>query len=187
MSKDFRDKNGHFASEEDDGKECRHKKSKQEKLADLERKYQQDDRETEKDTVSPDKKISGIKIDFTRDNILPHLNDRELKQLNISKSKPVLIKKSVIDRNKTIHPEITESDFEKIVSQALYKPLDVFRANEEKPYYHFVKRIEITSKKKPKMGFALIEISESKENFELVHAHYMEVDRFLKKFKKRKD
>lgn len=126
-----------------------------------------------KKKMTPAEKIASVHIDFDRDNILPELNDEDLQKVGSKVNKPVLIKKNIIDRNAHEHSDLTDSDFENIIKNALYSPSEVFPAHKEKPYYHFAKVIEVNSKGKPEIGLALLDIDETKDNFELVHAHFV--------------
>lgn len=138
-----------------------------------------------KKKMTPAEKIASVHIDFTRDNILPELNEEDLTKIGAKENKPVLLKKNVIDRNAIEHADLTENDFESILKNALYAPSEIFSANAEKPYFHFAKVIEINSKGKPEIGLALLDVDDKKENFEIVHAHFMEIPRFNKMQKKR--
>ena len=86
-------------------------------------------------------------------------------------NKRILLKKSIIDRNAAEHQDLTDNDFENIIKNALYSPSEIFKANSEKPYFHFAKVIEVNSKGKPEIGLALLDVDEKKDNFEVVHAH----------------
>ena len=123
--------------------------------------------------MTPAEKIASVHIDFSKDNILPELNESELEKVGVKDNKPILLKKSVIERNRTEHSDLTNEDFEQIVANALYAPSEVFPANKEKPYYHFAKVIEVNSKGKPEIGLALLDVDDRKENFEIVHAHFV--------------
>ena len=129
-------------------------------------------RELPQKKMTPEEKIASVHIDFDRDNILPELNEEDLAKIGAEKNKHVLLKKSVIDRNRVEHSDLTDTDFELILANALYVPSEVFPANKEKPYYHFAKIIEINSKGKPYVGLALLDVDDKKENFEIVHAHF---------------
>ncbi len=118
-------------------------------------------------------KIASVHIDFDKDNILPELNEEDLEKVGAKSNKPVLLKKSIIDRNKLLHDDLTDSDFEKIVANALYAPSEVFPANKDKPYYHFAKVIEVNSKGKPQIGLVLLDVDDKKDAFEIVHAHFV--------------
>ncbi len=133
-----------------------------------------------------EEKIVSVHIDFDKDNILPELNDSELEKVGARESKPILLKKSVIERNRVEHGDLTDKDFEQVVTNALYAPSEVFKANKTKPYYHFAKVIEINSKGKPEIGLALLDVDDKKDNFEIVHAHFVDIDG-LKRYRKKKD
>jgi hypothetical protein len=94
-----------------------------------------------------------------------------LGKIGLKQNKPVLLKKSVIDRNRTEHSDLTDEDFQNVIANALYSPSEIFKANREKPYYHFAKVIEVNSKGKPEIGLALLDVDDVKDNFEVVHAH----------------
>ncbi|GHU26536.1 hypothetical protein FACS1894152_1340 [Bacilli bacterium] len=66
------------------------------------------------------RKQAKVNIDFTRDNYLPGLNREDLEKLG-KKSKPVLLKKSIIDKNKHNHPEVDEMDYDFILCKSLYE------------------------------------------------------------------
>lgn len=135
----------------------------------------------------PKKNSKTINIDFDKDNVLPELNDENLADIGVKKNKPVLLKKTVIDRNRQVHPDVSDSDMQAIIEQALYgKNNNVFRANAEKPYYHFANFVRVGGKGKTRGGLALLDIDESKDNFEIVHLHYISTMRLLAMIKKNK-
>lgn len=102
--------------------------------------------ENNKKKMMPAEKIASVHIDFDKDNILSELNDGDLGKIGLKQNKPVLLKKSVIDRNRTEHSDLTDEDFQNVIANALYSPSEIFKANREKPYYHFAKVIEVNSK-----------------------------------------
>ena len=134
--------------------------------------------------LTPAEKIASVHIDFDRDNILPELNEEDLVKIGSKVNKPVLLKKNIIDRNANEHSDLTNDDFQNIIANAIYSPAEIFSANKEKPYFHFAKVIEFNSKGKPEIGLALLDVDENKDNFEIVHAHFIDVLRFDKKKKK---
>ena len=136
--------------------------------------------------MTPAEKIASVHIDFTKDNFLPELNEEDLEKVGSKVNKPVLLKKNIIDRNRIEHSDLTDDDFQNIIANALYAPSEIFSANKDKPYYHFAKVIEVNSKGKPEIGLALLDVDENKENFEIVHAHFMEVPRFNRLKEKKK-
>ena len=63
--------------------------------------------------------------------ILPELNEEDLEELGV-KSKPVLLKKSIIDRNLSQHPEVSKDDYEMLTATALYNADAIIPGNAEK-------------------------------------------------------
>ena len=138
----------------------------------------QKDRPKEECRKTPAEKIASVHIDFDRDNVLPELNEEDLQKIGVDKNKPVLLKKFIIDRNEIRHPDITKDDVINIIANALYAPSEIFHGKSEKPYYHFAKVIEITSKGKSEIGLVLLDVDENKDNFEIVHAHFVNATGF---------
>ena len=83
------------------------------------------------------KKINNISIDFDNDNMLPGLNKETLDELGVE-DKPVLLKKSVLDKNIERHSEIPAQFFGEIIGNALYKPDVVVKGHADKPYFNFI-------------------------------------------------
>ena len=118
-------------------------------------------------TTSPEekqKKIDSVKINFDRDNTLPGLNAEDLEKLG-KEDKPVVLKKSVIERNSDRHPDIRQEEYNYLISHALYDPDSIKPSkNKDKPnYYNFVKHLEDTN------SVVLIELSSGKDSHEIVH------------------
>ena len=135
--------------------------------------------------MTPAEKISSVHIDFSRDNLLPELNEEDLKEIGVDKNKPVLLKKDVIDRNRNEHPDVSKEDMEKIIGEALYSPSNVFSANTEKPnYFHFASFVELSSKGKPKIGITLLDVDIKKDCFEIVHMYYVGLQGLQRAIKK---
>jgi hypothetical protein len=116
--------------------------------------------------MTPEEKINSLKIDFSKDNILPELNSEDLEELGVE-SKPVLLKKNIIIRNLSRHPEVKPEDYEFMLGEALYNSDAIFRGNEEKPYFNFISRVN-----DEKNSIVLLEVSETKHNYEIVHLHW---------------
>lgn len=117
-------------------------------------------------------KIDSLKnIDFSKDNKLPNLNQDTLEQYGFE-DKPVLLKKSITEKNKANHPDITDDMAREIIGNSLYKPEAVLKANKDKPAYHnFITRL-----KDDKNSIVLLELSDEKENYEIVNYHYISDD-----------
>ena len=56
--------------------------------------------------MTPAEKIASVHIDFTKDNVLPELNNEDLTKVGSKINKPVLLKKNVIDRNAAEHSDL---------------------------------------------------------------------------------
>jgi hypothetical protein len=111
------------------------------------------------------KKIASVKIDFGRDNLLPGLNEEDLAELG-KEDKPVKFKKETIARNRQKHPDINENEYNRLIGQALYNRDLIVPTNDpiNKPnYYNFIKRFGEEN------AIVLLEISETKSDYEIVH------------------
>ncbi len=86
--------------------------------------------------------------------------------MRLKKTKPILLK-SIIDRNEIVHGNIIEEEYNKMISEALYNNDTIFPANKEKPYFNFPARLN-----DDKSSVVLLNIEETKDNFEIVHIHY---------------
>lgn len=94
--------------------------------------------ETESDKIK--QKIASVKIDFTKDNILPELNKEDSDEIGI-KSFPIRLKKEIIDRNHNRHSDLSDEESEYIIKQALYNP-EVIIPGKGENYYHFIAKQE---------------------------------------------
>ena len=103
-----------------------------------EAEHPRDDRGRFTDSVQG--KINSVKIDFTRDNILPELNEEDLAKIGV-KSVPVRLKAKIIERNKRNHRDLSERESEHIIKQALYEPEIIIPAKGEN-YFHFIAKAE---------------------------------------------
>lgn len=110
-------------------------------------------------------------IDFTKDNTLPNLNKETLEEYGFE-DKSIVLKKNIIEKNKVNHPDITDDMAREIIGNSLYKPEVVLKANKDKPAYHnFITRL-----KEDKNSIVLVELSDEKENYEIVNYHYISDD-----------
>ena len=107
-------------------------------------------------------------IDFTKEATLPNLPSFVLKRYGLE-DKPILLKDYIINKNLRSHKDITLEDTKIIFSHSLYKPEAILKANKDKPAYHnFISRVG-----EHKNTIVLLELSETKENFEIVNFHYL--------------
>ena len=126
--------------------------------------------------MTPAEKIASVHIDFSKDNILPELNESTLKQIreetgiNVP-NKKVLAKGETVYRNKSIHGEVPTDEYDRLISETLYSPDKVINSNNKnKPYVNLVKFVmKSTETGKELHGITVIDLDDNKENFELVH------------------
>ena len=112
-------------------------------------------------------KIDSIKVNFQGDTTLPGLNAEELEELG-KPDKPVLLKKNILDRNESVHPEVKREKYGQILGEALNRPDDIITGrNREKPYFNFLSHLGGDSN-----ATVLIELEENKDNYEVVHWHW---------------
>ena len=126
-----------------------------------------------KKTMSPSEKIASVHIQLDRDNILPELNEDSLSEIGLTNNKPVLVKASTIQRNLKEHSDVMPEEFDRLISEPLYSPEHIFKANDKKPYYSFAKPMKISDKKGHAIyGVVLLDVDNNKNNFEVVHWHW---------------
>ncbi len=109
-----------------------------------------------------------FEIDETKDNILPDLNEDVLADMGLEENIPIRLKKSIIERNKEKHPDITSEDTKYILKEGLYKP-DMILPGEKPSYYHLVGKTQ--NKKSP---VVLLDIQKSEDGYlDIVHFFYV--------------
>ncbi len=125
-------------------------------------------------------KIASLNnIDFSKDNTLPNLNKDILEQFGLE-NKPVLLKKEIIEKNKLDHSDIDEALSKRIIGNGLYRPEAVLKANKDKHDYHnFISRTDDKHS-----DIVLVELSDKKENYEIINYHIIK-DRQRKQKEKR--
>lgn len=108
-------------------------------------------------------KANSINIDLKQNNILPKLDNNALDILK-SPNKDVLLKINIIKRNKERHPDLTEAD-NNIILGSLYKYNQILQDKKKTNYFHFIQRFgEINY-------VVLLDNTQTKNNFEVVHYH----------------
>lgn len=110
--------------------------------------------------------IGGVCIRLDRDNTLPGLKKETLEELG-KKDKPILLKKSVIDKNAEHHSEVNKEDYGFILERALYIPELIVPGHKDKPYFNFVSRVG-----EKQNAVVLLELSEAKDNYEIVNMYF---------------
>lgn len=99
----------------------------------------------------------------------------------MTESKSVLLKGSTIKRNLGKHIDVSDDVMQDIITEALYRPIDVFPANPNNPnYYHLAAFVEVEDKDGLKMGLVLLDTDVSKDNLEIGHAYFVDSKGFDK-------
>ena len=152
-----------------DGKFTKKGSGEDNKQEDKEETNNEDSSEEEKQKEEKEikEKIEQLeKIDWTKDNTLPNFPKSFLKKQGLE-DKPILLKKNIIEKNKASHPDITEEEAKRIIGNALYKPEVILKANIDKPAYHnFISRTDDEHN-----DLVLLELSDKKENYEIINYH----------------
>lgn len=95
---------------------------------------------------------------------MPSLSKLVLEKYGL-KDKPILLKKNIINRNRIQHSDISDSDAVRILGNALYKTEVVLKGNNNKYAYHnFITRTDDEHS-----DLVLVELSDEKEHYEIVH------------------
>lgn len=125
------------------------------------------------------KKIGQVRIDPNKDNLLPELNEEELATMGLTENKRVLVKKFSLERNAREHGDVKPEDYDFIIGHALYAPDKIVKGkNERGNYFTFAKRLKISKRNnRPVYGVVLLDIDKTKDNFEVVHWHWINEDR----------
>lgn len=92
--------------------------------------------------------------------------------------KPLVLKKNIIEKNKNNHPEIDIKEYNKILLNGIYKADVMFKTDPNSEYFNFVHYNEGHNPQ------VLIELSETKNNYEIVNFHWLR-DKSLKEKLKR--
>ena len=154
----IRDEDGKFA-----------KGTQSEKESEESRKEENDNEDLSEEEKQKEikEKIEKLKdIDWRKDNILPNFPKYFLDEYGLE-DKPILLKKNIIEKNKLNHPDITEEEARRIIGNALYKPETILKANHGKPTYHnFISRTDDKHS-----DIVLLELSDEKENYEIINYH----------------
>lgn len=120
------------------------------------------------------KKIGQVRIDPTKDNLLPELNEEDLATMGLTENKRVLVKKFSLERNAREHGDVKPEDYDFIIGHALYAPDKIVKGkNESGTYFTFVKKLRISQRGKVLHGAVLLDVDKTKDNFEVVHWHWV--------------
>ena len=111
-----------------------------------------------------------------KDYELPAIPIQTLKKLN-KLSKPIILKKNIIKKNKNNHPEVDVKEYNDILSKGLYKTDVVFKTNKNDDYFNFVHYDDESNAQ------VLIELSETKDNYEIVNFYKLSDKSLQRKLK----
>lgn len=106
----------------------------------------------------------------TRNVSLPDLPKRVADALGAN-GKRIVIKRNIFERNKQIHGDLTPGQSRGILSKALYDPTLYGQNQKVKRPFNWV---VISTGEKGKRKLVLLEVSNSKENIEIVHWHFID-------------
>ncbi len=113
--------------------------------------------------LNAQEKADSININPKQNNILPKLDNNALNTLK-STNKDVLLKENIIKRNEERHPDLTEADNNSILG-SLYKYDQILQDKKKTNYFHFIQRFGELN------YIVLLDNTNTKENFEIVHYH----------------
>lgn len=128
----------------------------------------------DKAKAESEEKIDKVHIDISKDNVLPQLTDKALREMGLTKNKNVLVKKSSIDRNLIKHSDVKPEQFDFLIGNTLYSPDRITKGKNEKGiYFSFTKRLTISDRGNVLHGVVLLDVTMNKEQFEVVHWHFV--------------
>lgn len=113
------------------------------------------------------KKMESVKIDFTRDNILPEINKEDADYLGI-KVRPFRLKKEIIERQDIKHP-LSDKKAQILLSCALYNP-EYIGGERDNGCVNF-----ITSLRHNRNPLVLVDVKESEDGYyDIVHYYFLD-------------
>lgn len=118
-----------------------------------------------------------------QDYKLPAISQEIFKKLNKSE-KPIILKKNIIEKNKNNHPEVNIEEYNDILSKGLYQTDVVFKTKKDDDYFNFIHYDKNSNSQ------VLVELSETKDNYEIVNFYKLSdksIQRKLKQAIKRID
>lgn len=116
-------------------------------------------------------------INAEKDIPLPNINHQVLKNLG-KKDKPLILKSNIIKKNKKNHPEILIEEYNDILSKGLQSTDLVFKTDNKNEYYNFIHFDNATNEQ------ILVELSENKDNYEIVNFYKFSDKSLERKIKK---
>ncbi|MCM1296179.1 MAG: SNF2-related protein, partial [Muribaculaceae bacterium] len=107
------------------------------------------------------------------DFVMPNISEDVLNNLQ-KNQKPLVLKKNIIEKNKRNHPELSTNEYNNVLEQAIYNPNYVIQTKPKtKPnYYSFISKNTADNK------ISVIELSDNKDNYEIVNFFKVDEKRF---------
>lgn len=112
-----------------------------------------------------------------KDYTLPNIPSIVLERFGM-KQKPLVLKKNIIEKNKTNHPEVSITDYSRILHEGIQNVNLVIKNNPQDDYYNF---IHFDDNSNPQV---LVELSESKTQYEIVNFYILSDKSVRRKSKK---
>ena len=116
-------------------------------------------------------------LNAQKDISLPHINYQVLKNLG-KDDKPLILKSNIIQKNKKNHPELSIEEYNDILTKGLQYTDLVFKTDNKKEYYNFIHFDNSTNEQ------ILVELSENKDNYEIVNFYKFSNKSLERKIKK---
>ena len=96
-------------------------------------------------------------------------------------ARPIIIKKNIFERNNIVHSDLTPEQSREILRAALYNPNIYGQSQKARKPYNWV--VVNTTDEQGKNRLVLLEVSQNKDNVEIVHWHYID-ERGLEKLRR---
>lgn len=113
----------------------------------------------------------------TGDYVLPDIPVFILEKLDKSK-KPLVLKKSIIEKNKQNHKEVKIEDYNKILCDGIYNADIILKTSENDDYFNFIHIDESLNTQ------VLVELSENKNQYEVVNFYRLSKKSLKNRIKK---
>ncbi len=124
-------------------------------------------KEGKADLLTPQDKANAVSLNLNKTNILPPLNRADLEALGV-KNKRLSFKLQTIQRNSTVHSDMTKQQYETAIKQAVYlHEYPIFRDAKKRNYWHFIGQ---PTRKGGSYQDVLVD-SSKKKRLEIVHIH----------------
>ena len=121
------------------------------------------------------KKMESVKIDFSKDNIFPELNEVDIRDFGLKPLK-VRLKKGIIGRQEFRHSDIKDIDANMLLASALYSPTIVSRSRREE-YIHFARSLGNNDNALVLLDIREVKDEDGNEFYDIVHFFFVSDER----------